>query len=80
MEAQVIWRCLVTYEEMSGQVMNFNKSCMVFSRNVGPQDANLVAAELGIVCVSIGKYLGLPLGVGKNKKEVLGFIETKLKQ
>lgn len=80
-EAQMIKSCLLKYEKMSGQSVNFNKSCMVFSRNVGAHEASLVAAELGVLIVdSIGKYLGLPLGVGKNKKEVLGYLETKLKQ
>jgi len=28
---------------------------------------------------NIGKYLGLPLGIGRNKKEVFSYIEAKLK-
>ncbi|XP_019191685.1 PREDICTED: uncharacterized protein LOC109186206 [Ipomoea nil] len=80
-EAMVVKNCLLEYERMSGQAVNFSKSCIIFSRNVGVQTGNAVAATFGMHrSDSSGKYLGLPLGIGRNKKEVFRYIETKLQQ
>ncbi|XP_019191686.1 PREDICTED: uncharacterized protein LOC109186207 [Ipomoea nil] len=80
-EAMVVKNCLLEYERMSGQAVNFSKSCIIFSRNVGVQNGNAVAATFGMHrSDSSGKYLGLPLGIGRNKKEVFRYIETKLQQ
>ncbi|XP_031104375.1 uncharacterized protein LOC116007848 [Ipomoea triloba] len=64
---------------MSGQSVNFMKSCIVFSRNTGDHIKNARAEVFAVPIVGdIGKYLGLPMGVGRNKKEVFSFVEAKL--
>ncbi|XP_019178363.1 PREDICTED: uncharacterized protein LOC109173576 [Ipomoea nil] len=80
-EANVVRDCLKAYESMFGQTVNFTKSCIVFSKNVDSHNKIAVASTLGVTQAdSIGKYLGLPLGIGRNRKEVFSFIEAKLKQ
>lgn len=79
LEAEAVKGCLATYERMSGQSVNFMKSCIVFSRNTGDHIKNAVAEVFAVPIVGdIGKYLGLPMGVGINKKEVFSFVEAKL--
>ncbi|XP_019182124.1 PREDICTED: uncharacterized protein LOC109177267 [Ipomoea nil] len=78
-EAAAIKGCLISYERMSGQSVNFNKSCIVFSRNTAANLRIAVAGTLNVIqSDNIGKYLGLPMGVGRNKKEVFSYIEAKL--
>ncbi|XP_019170974.1 PREDICTED: uncharacterized protein LOC109166477 [Ipomoea nil] len=80
-EAGTVKHCLLNYERMSGQHVNFDKSCVVFSRNTNETVRTQVAAVLSVnQAGDIGKYLGLPMGVGRNKKEVFSYIEEKLKQ
>ncbi|XP_031120395.1 uncharacterized protein LOC116023535 [Ipomoea triloba] len=66
-EAEAVKSCLVNYERMSGQTVNYGKSCNV-AAVFHVQQAN-----------TIGRYLGLPMGIGRNKREVFSFIEAKLK-
>ncbi|XP_019158509.1 PREDICTED: uncharacterized protein LOC109155280 [Ipomoea nil] len=78
-EAEAVKGCLMTYERMSGQSVNYNKSCIVFSGNTAEDRRNAVATVFNVTqSGSIGKYLGLPMGIGRNKKEVFSYIETKL--
>ncbi|XP_019184990.1 PREDICTED: uncharacterized protein LOC109179969 [Ipomoea nil] len=64
-----------------GQVVNYGKSCIIYSRNTIEARQNEVAPIFNVEQVSnIDKYLGLPLGIGHNKKEVFSFIGTKLIQ
>lgn len=75
----MVKNCLVTYERMSGQSVNFDKSCMVFSRNTSESAMINVAAVFNVRrSENIGRYLGLPMGIGRNKKEVFSYIETTL--
>ncbi|XP_031107562.1 uncharacterized protein LOC116012214 [Ipomoea triloba] len=78
-EAEAVKSCLVTYERLSGQSVNFSKSCIIFSRNTGEVQRDAVASVFNVSQAgNIGKYLGLPMGIGRNKKEVFSFIEAKL--
>ncbi|XP_019181376.1 PREDICTED: uncharacterized protein LOC109176397 [Ipomoea nil] len=80
-EAEAVKDCLVSYERMSGQCVNFGKSCIIFSRNTDDMIKNNVATVFNVQQVhNIGRYLGLPMGVGRNKREVFEYIEAKLKQ
>ncbi|XP_031107272.1 uncharacterized protein LOC116011962 [Ipomoea triloba] len=79
-EAGVIKQCLNEYEEMSGQVVNFQKSSMCFSRNTSVTDRGSVAAVLGVSqAPNFGKYLGLPSFIGRNKWAVFSYVEDKIR-
>ncbi|XP_031091035.1 uncharacterized protein LOC115996030 [Ipomoea triloba] len=80
-EAGAIKHCLSLYESMSGQVVNYHKSSVCFSRNTMVEHREEVVAVLGVVqAPNFGKYLGLPAFVGRNKKAALSYIEDKIKQ
>ncbi|XP_031116517.1 uncharacterized protein LOC116020174 [Ipomoea triloba] len=78
-EAESVKSCLVKYERLSGQSVNFGKSCIVFSRNTMEPLRNSVAAVFNVQqSGNVGRYLGLPMGVGRNKREIFSYIEAKL--
>ncbi|XP_019195085.1 PREDICTED: uncharacterized protein LOC109188890 [Ipomoea nil] len=80
-EAGVIKQCLTKYEQLSGQIINFYKSSVCFSKNTGKGDMDDVVVVLGVVQANdFGKYLGLPSFVGRNKKHVFSYIEEKITQ
>lgn len=80
-EANNVLRYLQKYENMSGQTVNFTKSCIMFSQNASQECKDEITATLGIPqAPNIGKYLGFPIGVGRNKKEIFSYIESKLRQ
>ncbi|XP_031106167.1 uncharacterized protein LOC116010798 [Ipomoea triloba] len=80
-ESEAIKNCLNTYEATSGQAVNLNKSCICFSRNTQDLIKESITGCIGIVnVVGLGKYLGLPLGIGRNKQGIFSYIEAKIKQ
>lgn len=78
-EASNMRSILNKYEMLSGKLVNYNKSDIVFSPNT-------CARERGSICACLqvhdrgkpGKYLGMPMHIGKRKKEVFGFIGDKI--
>ncbi|XP_019170982.1 PREDICTED: uncharacterized protein LOC109166487 [Ipomoea nil] len=80
-DAAVIKQCLVRYEKLSGQMVNYNKSNICFSRNTQMAQKQQVAWCLGVELASnFGKYLGLPSFIGRNKRAVFAYIEDKIRQ
>lgn len=80
-EAQSLVHILQRYERLSGQKINFGKSDNVFSPNTG----DVVRAEIcQMSAVNVkdkpGKYLGMPMYVGRSKKELFGFISDKIQK
>lgn len=70
---------LKTYEEASGQVINLLKRCVAFSGNLTEYDGQLLADYLGMARVSYhDRYLGLPVFVGKARKQAFAYIKEKL--
>ncbi|XP_062021026.1 uncharacterized protein LOC133737505 [Rosa rugosa] len=68
-----------TYGRASGQVVNFHKSSVVFSKNVGVSDQETVANLLGVEIVeSHERYLGLPTYVGRKKTATFEYIKERL--
>ncbi|XP_057444702.1 uncharacterized protein LOC130736943 [Lotus japonicus] len=60
-EAHTIRNVLASYEQVSGQVINFDKSMLSCSRNVPSPRFNELKMLLGVKAVdSYDKYLGLP--------------------
>ena len=78
-----IKECLSTFSSWSGQKINTHKSTMVFSKNLSSwHSKNLLAGSMGLkIEGSKGKYLGLPMLIGKSKKgtfqEVVERVEKK---
>ncbi|XP_061993460.1 uncharacterized protein LOC133711342 [Rosa rugosa] len=76
---QAISNVLEVYGKASGQQVNFHKSSVTFSKNVGIVNQRLFASSLGVEVVeSHEKYLGLPTFVGKNKTSTFQYIQERL--
>ncbi|XP_074326999.1 uncharacterized protein LOC141664942 [Apium graveolens] len=66
-------------EKLSGQVINYDKSEVIFSPNTRTEDRVLICECLGVKqTVKPGKYLGMPMCVGRNKTEVFGFLKDRV--
>ncbi|XP_040363828.1 uncharacterized protein LOC112169513 [Rosa chinensis] len=67
------------YGRASGQVVNFNKSSVAFSKNVGEPTQGSMAHLLGVVIVeSHERYLGLPTYVGRKETATFEYIKERL--
>lgn len=69
------------YERISDQAINFNKSSVIFSPNIN-EDGRKRAYEILEVgeVFEPGKYMGVPMRVGKNKKTVFYFLRDRVGQ
>ncbi|XP_019154304.1 PREDICTED: uncharacterized protein LOC109150749 [Ipomoea nil] len=80
-EASEVKRCLSVYEDLSGQVVNYHKSSICYSRNTSNASKEVVEQVLGVgQAPNFGKYLGLPSFVRRNKKAAFAYIEDKIRQ
>lgn len=74
-------RILQWYEANSGQVINFNKSTITFSPNTVQQTRQIICKKLGVNEANLpGKYLGLPMYLGRNKNAEFGFLLERVEQ
>ncbi|CAH9095576.1 unnamed protein product [Cuscuta europaea] len=74
-------KMLDTYSGGSGQLVNYDKSSVRFNANVAWDDRDYLCSLLGVnEDRGGGKYLGLPSLVGRNKKEIFGYIKEKVVQ
>lgn len=72
---------LSRYEKLSDQAINFNKSSITFSPNTKTQDRNEICQTLQVNEVQEpGKYLGMPMRVGRKKVSVFQFLTDRVKQ
>ncbi|GAA0157532.1 hypothetical protein LIER_14783 [Lithospermum erythrorhizon] len=79
-EAMVIRDILHTYESWSGQLVNIQKSTILFSPNVLEHTRNKITGIVGMPqMTSHGKYLRLPTSTGSSKKEVFNSIIDRVK-
>ena len=68
-----------TYCEASGQVINYQKSSVVFSKNTPDPFKMEAAAIFGVPIVETpGKYLGLPSDWGRSKKQALEWLKERI--
>lgn len=80
-EASTMKAILNRYEQISGQAINYTKSNVVFSPNTSLTDRRMVCDNLGVGEARLpGKYLGMPMFVGKNKAEIFGFLTDRVRQ
>lgn len=78
-EACMIKDILLKYQRVSGQMINIAKSNICFSSNTKLTDRDEVCASLQVQETAIpGKYLGIPMRMGKNKMEAFGFLVDKV--
>lgn len=69
---------LSKYEACSGQKINLYKSSIFLSRNTEESFKNTICGILlGVSVQSHCKYLGLPLVLGRSKKQVFDFIRER---
>ena len=69
LECRVMKGILQTYEKASGQAVNLAKSGIFFSLNVSMADRSRFIDLLGVHSpLNMGKYLGLPSLIGRNKR------------
>lgn len=59
-EGNYIKECLRMYERAPSQEVNFQKSSIQFSRNTGPDIADIISYSLQVPIPSDDFYLGLP--------------------
>lgn len=75
----VIKDVINSFTEASGQTVNYSKSSISFSKNVNENCRRAICGVLVIQEGNLsGNYLGLPSLIGRNKREILGFIKNKV--
>ncbi|XP_019150111.1 PREDICTED: uncharacterized protein LOC109146914 [Ipomoea nil] len=79
-EAVNIKQCLDLYSLASGQLINFDKSNAVYSHNTPGPTRDLVTGIVGVQeAPDLGRYLGLPSALGRNKTAVFKYIEENIR-
>lgn len=74
-ECTAVCKILKLYEDMSGQLINFNKSAISFGKKVGGSLRGKIKELTGIVNEGgTGKYLGLSECFSGSKVEMLQYI------
>ncbi|XP_019157468.1 PREDICTED: uncharacterized protein LOC109154044 [Ipomoea nil] len=80
-ETLKVKECLDLYCAASGQLINFDKSNAVFSVNTTPAMRSLIANSLGVnEATDLGRYLGLPSALGRNKTAAFRYVEEKVRE
>lgn len=80
-EAMTMKSVLERYENVSGQAINLNKSSITFSPNTSVENRRLVCEAVEVREVDVpGKYLGIPMMVGRRKNEVFNFLSDRVRQ
>nr|XP_027100420.1 uncharacterized protein LOC113719410 [Coffea arabica] len=75
-EAKQVKEMLQRYAIASGQLVNFDKSAVFFSRNISRTRRETICQELGSLKETTnGRYLGLPMAIGRTKNQVFGYIK-----
>ncbi|XP_010463143.1 PREDICTED: uncharacterized protein LOC104743796 [Camelina sativa] len=70
---------LKIYASASGQHVNFQKSAILFGKNIHPNTQQNIKNLTGIIKVGgFGKYLGLPEAIGRDKSNVFTYISQRL--
>jgi hypothetical protein len=78
-ETTQIQSIITQYQMASGQMVNYNKSELVFSKKVHQTMKTDIQTILPMTIVShYPKYLGQPTQIGRSKAQVFNFIQDKL--
>jgi len=80
-DAQQLQGILNLYEEFSGQVINKDKSAIMFSANTASEKKEEVLQVLGIPKETMNeRYLGLPVYIGRSKKNCFSYLKERIWQ
>lgn len=72
-------KILELYEDCSGQMINLEKSSIMFSKKAGSGVKEVVTEKLNIVAEAMNeKYLGLPIYIGRSKSRTLSYIKDRI--
>ncbi|XP_057443227.1 uncharacterized protein LOC130735144 [Lotus japonicus] len=78
-EVEVVNQVLTVYQQISGQLLNLDKSEISYSRNVLEERKHAIQERLQVKAVEVqSKYLGLPVFVGRSKSQVFNFIQERV--
>lgn len=78
LECKILREIITEFANASRQVINQNKSSVIFSRNVSDISREVAEEILEVKAGDLrGNYLGLPSLTGRKKREILGFIKNK---
>lgn len=78
-DSEVVMEILETYARATGQSVNYGKSDMSFSRNMGEGVREVIGRILGArESVGLGNYLGLPMLIGCKKVAISGYIRERI--
>jgi hypothetical protein len=67
------------YEECSGQIINKDKSSIMFSPNTRQAERDAVMQEMGVTSEAHNdKYLGLPIYMGKSKVQTFNYLKDRV--
>jgi len=78
-DAMELKNILHSYELVSGQVINRDKSSILYSPNTGENVRKQMSSALSITQEAKNeKYLGLPVAVGKSRKRTFEYIKQKV--
>lgn len=70
---------LNTYEQASGQAINFGKSGIFYSRNIEKTVKEELSSIHGVSnSLDTGKYLGLPSLIGRRNKAIFNYLRYRL--
>ena len=80
-EALKVQELLNKYARASGQLINLDKSAIYYSRNTDLDTRQEVCSILGNLREAFsGKYLGLPMVIGRTKNQVFGEVKASVTQ
>jgi exonuclease III len=78
-EANQIKSIINTYQLASGQLVNYNKSEILFSKKVQSETKDEITKILPMTVVDhFNKYLGQPTHIGRSKPQVFNFIQDRV--
>ena len=78
-EAQQVMQILKIYENASGQMINADKSSVLFEKNMQKDKKEEVIEVLeGMKQIQQSRYLGLPVVIGRTKKQVFSYIKERV--
>lgn len=80
-EAHAVKAILSTYERVSGQSINYQKSGIFFSPNIRREKQMELSDILGVYNgITNTNYLGLPSLIGRSKTRVFGYLKDRANQ
>nr|KYP33296.1 LINE-1 reverse transcriptase isogeny [Cajanus cajan] len=78
-ECHTLKAILQQYESTSGQAINMQKSEIYYSRNTKLDVRHYINFILGVnECMGIGKYVGIPSMIGRNKKAIFSYLKDRI--